>query len=378
MSKNKSFMKEEYGLSKMPFKARIATELELQAWVNREKELEKWNKILDDAVKTPTSNFLVFIIGDYGMGKTLSLLRIEKEASEKALFATYLNLLSEQRPRRPGLDFVLRIIRAIDFDDIKVSRKDIVFIKEIFPDVGNAFEKIYFPKDDYEKRLATAFVKGEVTPTQSQLRLMNVIRKIIDVDIAKEYLTGLLYLLKTSGFSTLAVAVDEFEYLFSLVPRPSQSIYLALFRRLYDLPVRIPEELQSRIANMVLFVGVSEDGMRRLTELEDVERSTGGPIRPLMRRVADKVRLGALSKKYVKKLIERRLSLNRIKGKYEKEPLIPFTEDFVDYLNKLTGGRPSDVIERCDHVLDMGLDRRIPRLTAEFAKEVFKERGFIY
>jgi hypothetical protein len=29
-------------------------------------------KDIDDALKTPTSNFLVFIIGDYGMGKTLS------------------------------------------------------------------------------------------------------------------------------------------------------------------------------------------------------------------------------------------------------------------------------------------------------------------
>jgi len=371
-------MKEEYGLSGMPFKARIATELELQAWVNREKELEKWNKVLDDAVKTPTSNFLVFIIGDYGMGKTLSLLRIEKEASEKRLHSIYFNLLSEQRPRNPGLDFVLRIIRAIDFEKIKVTRKDIAFIRKIFPDVGNAFEKIYFPKGDYEKRLAMTFVRGEIKPTQSQLRLMNVIRKIDDVDIAKEYLTGLLYLLKTSGFSTLVVAADEFEYLFSLVPKSSQSIYLALFRRLYDLPVRIPEELQGKIANMALFLGVSEDGMRRLTELEDVERSTGGPIRPLMRRVADKVLLGPLNKKYVTKLIERRLSLNRIKGKYEKEPLIPFTEDFVDYVNKLTRGRPSDIIERCDHVLDMGLDRRVPRINVDFAKDVFKERGFTY
>ena len=378
MSKNKSFMKEEYGLSGTPFKTRIATELELQSWVNREKELKKWNKVLDDAVKTPTSNFLVFIIGDYGMGKTLSLLKIEREASKRSLFTIYLNLLSEQRPRRPGLDFVLRIFRAIDFDNIRVSRKNVAFIKKIFLDAGNVFEKIYFPKDEYEKRLATAFVKGELTPTQSQLKLMNVIRKINDVDIAKEYLMGLLHLIKTSGFSTLVVAADEFEYLFSLVPRPSQSIYLALFRRLYDLPVRIPKELQSKIANIVFFIGVSEDGMRRLTELEDVERSTGGPIRPLMRRVADKVRLEALSKEYVRQLIERRLSLNRVKGKYEKEPLIPFTEDFVDYLNKLTGGRPGDVIKRCDHVLDMGLATRIPRLTAEFAKEVFKERAYTY
>lgn len=371
-------MKEEYGLTGVPFKARIAIDLELKSWVNREKELEKWNKVLDDALKTPTSNFLVFIIGDYGMGKTLSLLKITKELVSKEAYPIYLNLLSEQRPKNPGLDFIFRIIRKIDFDKIKVKKKDVKFVGEVFPDVGNAFEKIFFPENDYEKRLAIAFVKGELKPTQTQLKTMKVLRKIDDVDIAKEYLMGILYLLKALGFSTLVVAADEFEYLFSLVSKPSQSIYLALFRGLYDLPVEFPDKLKGKTANMAFFIGISEDGMRRLTELEDVEKSTGGPIRPLMRRVADKVRLSALSKKYVREVIERRLRLNRVKGKYEKEPLIPFTEDFVDYINKITRGRPSDVIERCDHTLDVGLDRRVPRLTAEFAKEVFKERGFTY
>jgi gentisate 1,2-dioxygenase len=49
-----------------------------------------------------------------------------------------------------------------------------------------------------------------------------------------------------------------------------------------------------------------------------------------------------------------------------------------DYVNKLTGGKPSEIIERCDHTLDLGLERKVPRLTAKFAKEVFKERGFTY
>jgi len=378
VSKNRSFMKEEYGITGMPFKGKIATELELKTWVNREKELEKWRKVLNDANRASSSNFLVFIIGDYGMGKTLSLLKIVEEATKRGSYAIYLNLLSEQRPKNPGLDFVLRIIKGINFDDIKVARSNIAFIKDVSVELGNIFKRLFFPKDRYERKLAMAFVKGETKPTQSQLRSMDVVRKIDDVDIAKEYLAAVLYFLKASGFSTLVVAIDEFEYLFSLVPKPTQSIYLALFRRLFDFQVLVNEKLRGNIANIALFIGVSEDGMRRLIELEDVEKSTGGPIRPLMRRVADKVSLGPLEKNYVRQLIERRLSLNRVKGKYEKEPLIPFTEDFVDYINKLTAGRPSDIIERCDHVLDMGLERRVPRLTPEFAKEVFQERGYVY
>jgi hypothetical protein len=380
MDENESFMRKKYGLTRMPFKIRVATDLELQSWINREEELEKWKKILNDALKTPTSNFLVFIIGDYGMGKTLSLLKIERELAKKdeKFYPIYLNLISEQKPKNPGLDFIFRIIRNIDFDKIKVTEENIDFIEDVFPDVGKVFRKVFFSKNEDEKRIAVPFVRGEITATQRQLKLLEVVRKIDNVDLAKEYLIGILYFLKISGFSTLVVAVDEFEYLFSLVSKSDQSIYLALLRGLYDLPIQVPDKLKNRTANMVLFIGISESGMQRLTELENIEKSTGGPINPLMRRITDKVLLNPLKKDYVRKLIEKRLSLNRVKGMYEKEPLIPFTEDYVDYIYKITGGRPSDIIVRCDHVLDVGLERRISKLTAEFAKEVFKERGFSY
>ncbi|MEM3675327.1 MAG: hypothetical protein QXG08_07655, partial [Candidatus Methanomethyliaceae archaeon] len=179
-------------------------------------------------------------------------------------------------------------------------------------------------------------------------------------------------------FSTLVLAVDEFEYLFSLVPRPSQAIYLALLRGLVDLFADIHEGLHGKIANMTFFIGISEDGWRRLEVSQDIETSTGGPIQPLMRRVTNRVRLKPLNKENSQALIEKRLSLNRVERVYEKDPLIPFTQDFVDYLFKLTGGRPSEIILRCDYVLDAGLERGVRRLTAEFAKEVFKEKGLTY
>jgi hypothetical protein len=379
MTQKKSFIEEEYGLTGMPFRTKIATHLELQAWVNREEEMKRWTKVLDDSVRTPNTNFLVFIIGDYGMGKTLSLLKIVEEAkSNRMVYPTYLNLLSEQKPKNPGLDFLQRIFRAINFKVIKARKEDIRYLQKVFPEPAIIFETILFDSDATTKQLCLAFLKGEIKPTQTQLRTMKVLRKIDDAEIAKEYLIGILYLLNASKFSTLVLAIDEFEYLFSLVPKPSQSIYLALFRGLMDLHVQIPEELRGKVANMALFIGLSEDGLRRLDELEKVETSTGGPIKPLMRRVTDRVRLNPLNKKDSQALIEKRLRLNRIKERYEKDPLIPFTQDFVDYIFKLTGGRLADIIVRCDYVLDAGLERKVPRLNAEFAREVFKEKGFVY
>ena len=80
-------------------------------------------------------------------------------------------------------------------------------------------------------------------------KLIPLVKKINSVDIAKEYLLGFLYLLKISGYSTLVVAVDEFEYLFSIVTSSQQSIYLAVLRELFDLNVIIPKEF-NKISNI--------------------------------------------------------------------------------------------------------------------------------
>lgn len=379
MSQTTSFMEKEYGLTRSPFKRKVAISLELQSWVDREEELQRWTKILSDSMKNPDTNFLVFIIGDYGMGKSLSLLKIVEEAKKtKRIYPVYLNLISEQKPKNPGLDFIQRIFRAIDFDSIKAKMESIGYLQKLYPEPAKIFETIFLSDDFAARRLCLAFLRGEIKPTQAQLRTMSILRKIDDVEIAKEYLIAILYLLKSSGFSTMLLAVDEFEYLFSLVPKPSQNIYLALFRWMMDLHNQISEELLGKIANMAIFIGSSEDGWRRLEDLVKVETSTGGPIQPLKRRINDIVRLMPLSKEASQALIEKRLRLNRAEGKYEEDPLIPFTQDFVDYIFKLTGGKPGDIIDRCEHVLDAGLERKVKRLDPQFAREVLKEKGFVY
>lgn len=55
------------------------------------------------------------------------------------------------------------------------------------------------------------------------------------------------------------------------------------------------------------------------------------------------------------------------------EPLIPFTDDFVEYIFKNTRGEPRDIITQCGRVLDTGIAQRIPKLTKKFAQEVLEQ-----
>ena len=376
--KVEKFMKEKYELKKNPFSDHIARKGSIKTWINREEQLEKWEKVISNAVSS-TKNYITFVIGDYGRGKTLSLLKIIDESKKhREILPVYLNFKGEEKSK-PGLDFMFRIFRGIDFYGIGKDKEknDLKNALESLPndldEVKVVLEKIYF--GEKEQKLALYFLRGELKLTQSQFKELEILRKIDSIDIAKEYLAGILGFIKKLEYSTLLLAIDEFEYLFSLVPRTQHSIYLALLRGLYDFPLGIGKAVDD-IANMAFFIAISEDGRRNLTEMEKKEASTGGPIQPLLDRVDTETILGVFNKKQTWKLIEKRLRYDRIGKKYENKPLIPFTDDFVDFMHEKTGGMPRAIIERCDHVLDVGMAERVSLLNKEFAQKALGKRGY--
>jgi len=377
--KDERFLEEKYGLKENPFLDNIARNIWLETWVNREKQLEDWKKIISNAISS-NKNYIAIVIGDYGRGKTLSLLKIIEESKKyKEILPVYLNFKAEEKSK-PGLDFLFRIFKSIDFYKIaEVKEKNdlnnaIESLPNDLAEVKTVLNKIYFG-DEEKQRLALYFLSGEIKPAQSQLKKLEVLRKIESIDIAKEYLLGILGFIKRLGYTTLLLAIDEFEYLFSIVPRTQHGIYLALLRGLYDFPIGMSEEVNN-IANIVLFIAMAEDGWRNLKEMEKREASSGGPIQPLLRRIDAETTLSVFDKKQTRELVEKRLRYNRIGGKYVDKPLIPFTDDFVDFIFENTNGMPGDIIVRCGQVLDEGLAKTVSILNKEFAQKALEERGF--
>jgi len=106
------------------------------------------------------------------------------------------------------------------------------------------------------------------------------------------------------------------------------------------------------------------------------EKAVGGSVVPFLDRVDEVTVLQNLDKNSTRQLIEKRLRFNRVEGKFEDQPLIPFTEDFVDFIYDSTMGNPRGVLERCEPVLDEGTRVKEPLLTLEFASKILEERGF--
>lgn len=376
MTANK-FIEEKYGLRENPFLDQIARETWLDTWVDREEQLAKWQAVISN-LRNPRKNYIVLIIGDYGEGKTQALFKIVSDARQyREIYPAFFTFRGEQKPKAPGLEFMFRIFKSIDFKKLekaygKKLQTAIEAIPEDLDEVKTILRNCCFAEPTLQK-MALYLLRGEIKPTKTDLKQLGIIRKIDDIDIAKEYLAGILNLLKALGFEAILLAVDEVEYLFSLVPKPQQSIYIALLRGLYDFPVGIAKDI-GEVAKIAMFLAVSDDGYRRLTEMEKEEIAVGGPIIPLFDRIDVQTSLGVLTKEYAKDLVIKRLYYDRVKGRYTNQPLIPFDQTFIDLIWEITKGNPRDIIEKCSHVLDAGIEKGISHLDRKTAEALLKER----
>lgn len=391
------FIQSQYGLNKSAldaFSDKVARPSHLIWWVDREAELIQWLNTIKRATETE-KNYYSIIIGSYGRGKTLSLLKITAEAEKyPTVVPVFINFKSEDKSS-PGLDLIFRIIRGINFYEIVKTKKPSE-LKEVIDSLSNAIPEpkrilnaIYFGSlsgnqvtmfsdisttgKNSLSELALNFIKGNSKPTTTELSKLGVARKIDSVEVAKEYLASILYFLRKVGYTTLLVAIDEVESLFSLVTKSQQATYIALLRSLYDFPMGTPLS-NERVANLVFFIGISEAGWANLQDIENKESSVGGPTVPLMDRIDSKTVLTVLSLAQTKELIQKRLRFNRADGEFEEKPLIPFTEDFVEYIHNLTNGEPRQILVRCGHVLDAGIAEKVKNLNKQFAKKVLEER----
>jgi hypothetical protein len=127
------------------------------------------------------------------------------------------------------------------------------------------------------------------------------------------------------------------------------------------------------IAKIAMFLAISGDGYRRLNEMEKQEVAIGGPTRPLFDRIDFQTNLGVLTKESARELIVKRLHYDRI-GRKHPDPLIPFDESFIDLIWDVTKGNPRDIIEKCGHVLDAGIEMGITHLDRITAEKLLAER----
>jgi hypothetical protein len=310
-------------------------------------------------------------VGDYGFGKTLSLYKITQQyANDPEVLAIFMKMLSEDKVRSFGVDFIQRIFRRVP-DEIfgRFTTQDIDSLGQVrvYREPAKIFERIVLGDDD-----AKFFLRGEISFTAIQLPKLGVRRQISRTDIAMDYLLGFLFLVKGTGYNTLLLAVDEVEYIFSQMRGANISLVSNTLRALSDLQdSESARQLPYQPANMIFFLAISPGGWRRLEDLGQRGQAEAGAFQAFKRRFAEIIELNPLNKAEARELIERRLRKNRVTGKYEDQPLIPYDESFVEYVFELSSGNPGDIVKYCYYALEAGLREKAKLLNRDFVKKVF-------
>jgi len=375
----KSFLERQYHLEKNPFENRVDPAAPM---AGRKKEHSEWKAVINQK-KGSASNSLNFIVGDYGFGKTLSLYHIVEEfESDSKLLAIYMKFLPEDKVSRFGLNFVQRIFKAIGVYDKWHLFKgaDVSFMEHEFPGPSRIFELICGIEQDADgtlKDLAEIFLYGERNLTKAEMSLLGITRLMNSTDIAKDYLYAFLLMMRHESFVSLILTVDEVEYIFSQMRGNAMAGVFNTLRELSDLQNLPPylqraERLDAHPANIIYFFGISQSGWSSIQDLDRKEIKTPGPVQPLLSRADRVIELSPLNKKETRDLIQKRLYMNRVTGKVESKPLIPFDDSFVDYIADLAMGNPRDIIVRCEYVIRDGLRDEIPLLTKSYAQKVFE------
>lgn len=369
MSNQNQFLSKIYGLRENPFAARSGV-APIASFVGRDRERGIWTKVVTGR-KRGRGSSLNFVVGDYGYGKTFTLYAIlEQFRDDPDILKVYMKLLREDATAKFGVDFIQRIFSAIDLSAI--DKKAVQTALGQLPSLLNTPALVLARWLDGDE-LATLFLTGREKLKTKDLATLGLRQNMTSTDIAKEYLLAWLTALMTSKVSILLMCIDEAEYLFSQMRGAKLANVLNSVREIYDLPTS-PEaaKLGIKPASMVFFFGISDSGMQNLTNLVRREAGQGGPVAALMSRQQATIELQALSKEETEDLIKRRLSYDASDNRQKRDPLIPYTEDFVDYVYELTLGNPREIVERCDYTLEDGLEQQIPRITRAFARKVFE------
>ena len=365
----RSYLEEVYNLKVNPFESRTDPTVDM---AGRLSEQHAWTEAIESR-RGSRANAIHFIVGDFGSGKTLSLHKITQQyADDPEILAIFMKMLPEDKVSKFGVDFIRRIFRGVHTEVFKqFDLQDTEALRQVYPEPARIFDRIALGDDE-----ARLFLQGEVSPTAAQLSKLGVRRKIDRTDIAKEYLLGFLFLAKNTGIRTLLLAVDEVEYVFSQMRGANISLVFNTLRDFYDLlDSPAARLLPSPPANMIFFLGISSGGWSKLNDLSRREQAEGSSLQALMSRFSKVIELSPLNEDETRQLIELRLRRNRVTGKYEDRPLIPYDESFVEYVSGLSLGNPREIVKYCDYALEEGLKVKAELLDRDFARQAFIAHG---
>lgn len=344
--------------------------------------IEEWNRVsksLNSAFKAGSPRF-IFLLGDWGEGKSYILDRIHRSLSgeiekEGAVFVASVRsrvlypkplVLRESEPRwqKFGVDLIIRVLNSIDR-----NRWFIVLVKAKLDKLDSPYKRLFEGLRDSDEVAYKYLAGGKLNA--SELKHLEVSEVLSTSPQVLDLFFNVLVVVKQAGYSNFLLLLDEFEYITAVLGEVRITQVLNTFREIFD---HCGYYQPGEIANPVFFFAISPGGWERLKDLEESARKKtgGGGIAPFMERVSirDIIQLKPFSLEDSKQLVKLRLQEGR--SKTTADPFYPFTEKCIEYVHSLSFNKPRNVIQYCGILLEDALDEGLPRIDVSDAKKILE------
>ncbi|MCW4011125.1 MAG: DUF2791 family P-loop domain-containing protein [Candidatus Bathyarchaeota archaeon] len=355
--------------------------------INQDEIWDQMIKRLKNSMDKETIDTII-LLGHYGCGKTFLLHSLEKVLSGKIeegkfdsnkIVCSRINLSPSELPTKIGLNFVTSIFKAIGLKKLeeisqKMELKDFSILDF---EMKAIFQKL---REKYEESKIAAFhwITGESVSKENTK--LNMRTGLNSSEKALRYLNQFLTLLKAIGYESLVVLVDEFEYVVTVYSPSKVNQMMHMFRNIYD-EFAESKTKELKPANLIFVIAITPTGWDDLTNLEKTSsiliKTGGAGVRPWLNRVnpvrgRNLFELKPFDEEETRELVTARLRKNR-KEKNIPYDTFPFvTPPFIDLLYKKTKGIPKDILQLCDLVISIALERGLKEINAENGKEILE------
>lgn len=346
--------------------------------IGRKNNWDKMRSTLQELLDANSCGFMV-IFGDYGMGKSFTLKKIEESISKKSNFikrnddtlAIMLKTVDSKVPSNYLIDLLTRIMRSI-------GKEQLMKLAKMFEDKNEILDSNFrnvIQNISSENELALDWLFGR---NLSKTELQSIGCKF-NMNNPKEIsliFSNFLKFLKICNYGNLVLLLDEWEYLLSIAGRSKLLEIVHELQNIYD-SYNIDTSNNQNLCNVVFIIGASADAWQKFLEMVDEELSKkgGGGTQTFLRRIPHEafIELSPMTDKDVKEfLIDR---LNNYKKKPDNESLYPFEDDYVKYISAVTQGIPSRVLRLSALILKTAVNQSAKKIDAALAEKIVRSHG---
>ena len=345
--------------------------------IDREASWDSISKILQDLISAPSCGFII-IFGEYGMGKSFTLKKIEDAIntkdrsfakSENEILSCMLKTIDSKPPSYFSIDLIIRIIRKLGKEKFSslASRVDLNSIKD------ESLKTIVGGLADGNETIWNWFCGRNLSKTE--LDDLGIIYNMSNPKEASLILNNFLKILKICNVGNLVVLLDEWEFLLSIAGRSKLLEIVHELQKIYD---SYNENQQERdlLSKVIFTIGTSADAWNKFLEMVDLELESrgGGGTQTLLRRIPHEafIELPPLIDKDVKEFILGRLNNFR---ENKSKSLEPFDNDYVKYISTLSQGVPSRILRISALLLKVAAENKIKVISSAAAEKIVREYG---